>query len=152
MSSRENNIENKDSKIMDKIRKLLSLGENNKNENEAQAAILKAQELMAEHGINAVTTEDQKISYAEEYCEHRGNREFRKRLSSVIAVNFRCKNYFRGGPVIFSAGAATRKSPERYLSTHTASRIRNRTACWLRRAGKDAPATALSIPTLPASS
>jgi hypothetical protein len=94
-------MENTDSKITDKIRKLLSLGENNKNENEAQAAILKAHELMAEHGIDAVSTEDQNISYAEEYCEHRGNREFRKRLSSVIAVNFRCKNFFRGGQVIF---------------------------------------------------
>ncbi len=94
-------MENTDSKIMDKIRKLLSLGENNKNENEAQAAILKAQELMAEHGINTVATEDQNISYAKEFCEHRGNREFRKMLSSVIAVNFRCKNYYHGGQVVF---------------------------------------------------
>jgi hypothetical protein len=94
-------MEKQDSKIMDKIRKLLSLGENNKNENEAQAAILKAQELMAEHGIDVVSADEQKIDYAEERCEHRGNREFRKRLSSVIAANFRCKNYFLGGQVIF---------------------------------------------------
>ena len=94
-------MENTDSKIMEKIRKLLALGENNKNENEAQSAILKAHELMAEHGINAVATENQKISYTEELCKHRGNREFRKSLSSVIAVNFRCKNFFRGGQVIF---------------------------------------------------
>lgn len=40
-----------DSKIVDKIEKLLALANNNPNENEAQLALLKAQKLMAEYNI-----------------------------------------------------------------------------------------------------
>jgi hypothetical protein len=95
-------MENSDSKIIDKILKLLALGKNNTNESEAQAAILKAHELMAEFGIDAIDSqEEEQISYAKEFCEHRGNRQFRKLLSSVIAENFRCKNFYHGGQVVF---------------------------------------------------
>jgi hypothetical protein len=94
-------MENTDSKIMDRIRKLLALGEKNPNKNEAKAAILKAHELMAAYGIDAIASNDQPVSYAKEFCEHRGNREFRKLLSGVIAGNFRCLHYYHGGQVVF---------------------------------------------------
>ena len=94
-------MEPTNNKIVEKIRKLLALGERNANENEAQAAILKAHKLMAEHGINAVSTGEAEISYAKEVCIHKGNRRFRKILSGVIAENFRCKQFYRNGQVVF---------------------------------------------------
>ena len=87
-------------KVMEKIKKLLSLGENNPNENEAQSAILKAHELMAEHGIHSVSTEEN-ITYTKEFCIHKGNRKFRRNLASIIAPNFRCKNYTSNGRIAF---------------------------------------------------
>ena len=87
-------------KIIDKIKKLLALGEHNPNENEAQSAILKAHEMMAAHGISAVST-DEDISYSTESCEHKGDRKFRRNLAAIIAPNFRCHNYLSDGRVMF---------------------------------------------------
>jgi hypothetical protein len=95
-------MENTDSKIIDKILKLLALGKDNPNENEAQEAILKAHAIMAEYGIDAIEAgSGESVSYSTEFCNHRGNRQFRKLLSYVIATNFRCKNYYHGGQVVF---------------------------------------------------
>ena len=87
------------SAVIDKIKKLLSLGSNNPNENEAQQAILKAHELMAQHGIDAVSISDQEISYSTESCEHKGDRKFRRNLARIIAPNFRCRYYLYDGRV-----------------------------------------------------
>jgi hypothetical protein len=92
-------MKNKDSKIMEKILKLLALGESNPNENEAQSAILKAHELMAEHGIDSLSPGEEDISYSTEACEHKGNRKFRRNLANIIAENFRCRNYTYNGRV-----------------------------------------------------
>lgn len=94
-------MENTDSVIIGKIQKLLALGKKNPNENEAQEAILKAHELMAEFGIETIIDENPKITYVREFCEHRGNREFRKMLAGVIAPNFRCRHFYQGGQVVF---------------------------------------------------
>jgi hypothetical protein len=94
-------METANSKIIEKIRKLLSLGACNPNENEAQAAILKAHALMAEYGIDMVSAEEQAPSYTKRYCTHKGNRKFRKNLASVIAPNFRCETFFHNGQVVF---------------------------------------------------
>ena len=88
-----------DRKIIDKIKKLLALGEGNANENEAQSAILKAHELMAQHGISTTDIGDEEISYSTEPCEHKGDRKFRKILAHIIAGNFRCHSYFYNGRV-----------------------------------------------------
>jgi len=93
-------MDNTDTKTIDKIKKLLALGERNPNENEAQAAILKAHQMMADHGISAVNTEDD-ISYSTERCEHKGDRKFRRNLAAIIAPNFRCHNYLSAGQVVF---------------------------------------------------
>ncbi len=92
-------MENTDSKIMEKILKLLALGEKNPNENEAQLAILKAHELMAQHGIDILSPSEEDVSYSTEACEHRGNRKFRRNLANIIAANFRCRNYTYNGQV-----------------------------------------------------
>lgn len=97
----ESNIDN--SQIIERIRKLLKLGGNNPNENEANSAILKAHLLMAKHGIETVDMEEnqEKITYSTVYCQHKGNRKFRKNLGVIIAVNFRCRSFFVKGRVAF---------------------------------------------------
>jgi hypothetical protein len=92
-------MENTDSKIMDKILKLLALGKQNPNENEAQSAILKAHELMAEYGIDTISAGEENLSYSTEACEHKGDRKFRRNLAHIIASNFRCRNYLYNGQV-----------------------------------------------------
>ena len=97
----ESNTNN--SQIVERIRKLLRLGGNNPNENEANSAILQAHRLMAKHGIETVQLEEnqEQISYSTVYCQHKGNRKFRKILSSVIALNFRCRCFSQDGRVAF---------------------------------------------------
>ena len=95
-------------KIIDKIRKLLALGENNPNQIEAEAAILKAQALMAEHDIHSVSTDEQ-ISYSKEFCVHQGNRKFRRLIANVIAPNFKCRYYLNNGKVVFFGRATDAK-------------------------------------------
>lgn len=93
------------SKIIEKIKGLLALGDKSRNteEAEAEAALLKAQELMAKYNISVEMTEDEKIAYSHEVCESKWNMGFRKPLAVIIANNFRCKTYLRGngGAVVF---------------------------------------------------
>jgi hypothetical protein len=126
-------------KIIDKIKKLLALGDHNPNENEAQAAILKAHALMAAHGISAVST-DEDISYSTEKCEHKGDRKFRRNLAAIIAPNFRCHNYLSGGRVTFfgrSNDAKIAKEAFEYAYAY-AYRESNRLYAEYRRSGQDA--------------
>lgn len=92
-------------KIIEKIKCLLALGDKNRNnsESEANAAILKAQELMAKYGIEVETSEEENISYVHEVCKSKWNMGFRKPLSVVIARNFKCETYLtgNGGSVVF---------------------------------------------------
>lgn len=82
--------------IVKKIQKLLALADSKRNDSdaEAQAALLKAQQLMAEHGVQMSDVEvdvDEPVSYGLEACEHKGNKGFRCQLAVIIARNFRCK-------------------------------------------------------------
>lgn len=87
------------SKIYDKIKKLLSLS-TSPNEHEAQAAMLKAQELMAKYDIQ-VESVNAEITYIAEMAETDGNNAFRIPLGSVIAPNFRCEIFMRGTDILF---------------------------------------------------
>lgn len=78
-------------KIIDKIEKLLALSESD-NENEAKAAMLKAQELMAKHSI-----EEERIgSKTERNVVTMTTQPFKdewvKMVASVIADNFKCRS------------------------------------------------------------
>lgn len=80
--------------IVKKIQKLLALADSKRNdsEEEAQAALLKAQELMAQYGVEvSMADADEKVSYSLEYCAHKGDKGFRCQLAVIIARNFRCK-------------------------------------------------------------
>lgn len=96
-------------KIVDKIKKLLALSKNNPSEQEAQAAMLKAQELMAQYNIDIETTNNETIEYSIEVCNHKWNMGFRKLLGAVIADNFRCKMFLTGNNVTFLGHKADAK-------------------------------------------
>ena len=88
-------------KILNKIKNLLDLANNNPNENEAMAAALKAQELMAKYNIELDQLDDKKETreIVEEIYRQSGKHKMKKwkiGLASIIAKNFRCKVYFLG--------------------------------------------------------
>lgn len=97
-------MDNKE-KIVEKIKKLLALADKSRNmaEAEAEAALLKAHELMAKYNVSVEITEEEKISYVHETCESKWNMGFRKPLAVIIAQNFRCETYLlgSGGSVVF---------------------------------------------------
>lgn len=91
-------------KIVEKIKKLLALSKS-PNENEAMAATLKAQALMAKYEIDlsqVETNEDRKI-VERIYCDN-GKHEMKKwkyGLATIVANNFMCKMFLYGTNVVF---------------------------------------------------
>lgn len=90
--------------IIEKVKKILALAANNPNQNEAIAAALKAQELMAKFNIQEVeigeeVTED-KIDSLQAVVTGKAQK-WRLSLAIVIAKNFRCKVYLDGQDVTF---------------------------------------------------
>lgn len=85
--------------ILKKIEKLLALAGNNPNENEAIAAALKAQELMAKHNIELAEVQgaDSKKEITKEVYELRRSShnvsKWKYTLSHIIAKNFCCRTY-----------------------------------------------------------
>lgn len=88
-------------KVMMKIKNLLDLANNNPNENEAIAAALKAQELMAKYDIE-LDKLDEKVEnreIVEEIYFETGKHNMKKwklGLATIVANNFKCKVYFLG--------------------------------------------------------
>lgn len=97
-------------KIITKIKNLLDLANNNPNENEALAASLKAQELLAKYNIEMADVED--VDFLErEIVEQEADlgkdksKKWKVILASAIAKNFYCKVFTRGrGNKIFFYG------------------------------------------------
>ena len=88
-------------KILNKIKNLLDLANNNPNENEAIAAALKAQELMAKYNIELDQLDDKKETreIVKEVYHQSDKHEMKKwkiGLADIIAQNFRCKVYLLG--------------------------------------------------------
>lgn len=97
-----------DEKLLAKIHNLFKLAEGNSNENEAQNAMLKAQQLMAENGIER--SEIHKVLKPKEVLSEHITEVGRlswweKSLSMIIAKNFRCEIYVHkvcsGGTIVF---------------------------------------------------
>ena len=79
--------------IISKIEKLLALAGNNPSETEAQAAMLKAQQLMAQHNLDMSQFQDQpqeKKKAIQDYVEGYHNTGWAIHLAQVICDNFRC--------------------------------------------------------------
>lgn len=90
-------------RIVERIKKLLTLGSNNPSQSEAESAIMKAHRLMAQHNIKEIDLEisNEKITYATYFCVHKGDKKYRKNLASIIANNFRCRSYSQDGQIAF---------------------------------------------------
>lgn len=87
-------------KIISRIEKLLSLAGNNSNEAEAQAALLKAQKLMAEYGIEQSKLSGEKITYTTTNSKVKGHGYF-STLAVIIAESFSCKGIIINGKCSF---------------------------------------------------
>lgn len=78
------------SNIANKIQKLLNLANNNPSSEEAQAALLKAQQLMAEHNIHVEASVEIKPELTKEFVQGGHNCQWQRLLAKLIADNFRC--------------------------------------------------------------
>lgn len=90
--------------ILEKIKSLLALGDASRNnsDEEAKAAMLKAQQLMAKYDISAEEVDGgEEEQYASEICEHKWDYAYRIPLSQVLAKNFRCMVYIQGKRITF---------------------------------------------------
>lgn len=95
---------NNKEKILDKIKGLLALGDTNRNdsEEEAKAAMLKAQQLMAKYDISAEEVEgENEEQYSHEMCEHKWDYAYRIPLAHILSENFRCMMYVHGKKIVF---------------------------------------------------
>lgn len=94
-------------KVIERIANLLDLANNNTNENEAIAASLKAQELMAKYHIELCDLDDDERKKEEPIEEvpvntNYGNySKWKYELCKVIADNFCCKVYKKGSFIVF---------------------------------------------------
>lgn len=80
-------------KIISKIEKLLALAGNNPSEHEAQAALLKAQQLMAKYSLDMAQLQDkpqEKKEAITEFFKGYHNTAWAISLAKVICDNFRC--------------------------------------------------------------
>ena len=85
-------------KIMEKIKKLLALANNNPSEDEAMAAALKAQEMMAKYNIVLDDLDDKPENHeiVKKIWVQDGKHNVKKwkwNLAQIVAKNFRCKVY-----------------------------------------------------------
>ncbi|MGX7420268.1 DUF2786 domain-containing protein [Carnobacterium gallinarum] len=91
-------MKNKYSKIVKKVKGLLAIANDQKNDEECQSAFVLAQKLMIEYGINKSDVEDTLIS---EEINEESVTIFKKmfwwerQLSSIIGENFRVKVFWR---------------------------------------------------------
>lgn len=89
-------------KMLDKVQKLLALAGNNPSEEEAKAAAMKAQKLIAQYNLDLSSlSSEEKIEYKLLKAEHPNNNGYRGRLAGIIAPNFRCKAIYIGTQVHF---------------------------------------------------
>lgn len=94
----------KEQKIIETIKKCLALASNNPSEEEARAAALKAQQLLAKYNIalaDVETIEKQTEEIKEEVVWFKDvvkgvARAWKYELADVVARNFRCKHFFYG--------------------------------------------------------
>lgn len=96
-------------KIISKIRKVLELSKNNPSEEEAKAAALTAQKLMAEYHLELADIEY--LAENEEPFEISVNvgtgNKWKYALAGIIAKNFMCKHFYYGKEVVVFFGYKT---------------------------------------------
>ena len=92
-----------DEKIIERIKNILELSMNNPSEEEAKAAALKAQELLAKYHIDMREVEglDDIEDIDAQYTSVGKGKKWRFTLASIVARNFRCKTFKYGDEVAF---------------------------------------------------
>lgn len=89
-------------KMLEKVQKLLALAGNNPSEQEAKAAAMKAQKLIAQYNLDlSALSSEEVIQYKLLKAEHPNNNGYRGQLASILAPNFRCKAIYLGTDVHF---------------------------------------------------
>lgn len=92
-------------KILNKIKNLFDLANNNPNEHEALAATLKAQQLMAKYHIDAAALDgNEQPEFFHAIYRNSEKHEMKKwklRLAPIVAKNFCCKFYISGTSMVF---------------------------------------------------
>lgn len=92
-----NNTE-KNERILEKVRKMLALAGNNPSQEEADSALLMAQRMLAKYNmtisdIEDINDADLKEVINEGVTDYAKTPWWHKRLSYIIASNFKCKSY-----------------------------------------------------------
>lgn len=98
--------EEKRQKMLEKVKKMMELANNNPSEEEALAAALHAHKLMAKYNIHKdeVELEEVKEDIVSVFSEQKYGchlMAWRKNLAGVVAEAFRCKAYVSGQDVVF---------------------------------------------------
>ena len=89
---------------LSKIQALLALGDKTRNnsDEEAERAILKAQELMAKYDISLEEASEEKgPEYDIKICESKWDYAFRVPLAQLLAKNFRCEVFLQNKKIAF---------------------------------------------------
>ena len=102
-------------RIIEKIRKCLALANNNPSEEEAKAAALQAQKLLAKYNISMadVTELEQEVEEIVEVATWFNDivkgvaRAWKYELADIVARNFRCKHFFYGKRAVVFYGHKT---------------------------------------------
>lgn len=102
-------------RIIEKIRKCLALANNNPSEEEAKAAALQAQKLLAKYNISMadVTELEQEVEEIVEVATWFNEivkgvaRAWKYELAEIVAKNFRCKHFFYGKRAVAFYGHKT---------------------------------------------
>lgn len=89
-------------KMLGKVQKLLALAGNNPSDEEAKAAALKAQQLIAQYNLDmSQAVGDKGFKYSLIQAVHSNNEGYRSPLATILAQNFSCKAILIGNMVNF---------------------------------------------------
>ena len=100
----------KTEKIIQTIKKVLELSKNNPSEDEAKAAALKAQELLAKYHIDMAEIQGIDTDTVDEICEVRvdvPSKKWKYVLADIVSDNFRCKHFYYGKKILVFYGHNT---------------------------------------------
>lgn len=81
-------------KILEKVKKLLALAGNNPSQEEATAAALKAQELIAKYNLDLTDTEKEELEIAQAEYKTGVDKSWKYGIARAVADNFRCMCYW----------------------------------------------------------
>lgn len=97
-------------RIIEKIRKVLELSKNNPSEEEARAASLQAQKLLAKYHleIGDIESTEANVDDIEEVRTHVGmGNKWKYQLAGIVSRNFRCRHFYYGKDTVVFYGHST---------------------------------------------